>query len=230
MPIVPLRSESMTRRAQVIRYDAYECIRDGEYSSALTIFSYLVKIYGKPHDMVWLGLLCMVANNYRTAIDNYQLALAQLPNDLSSHHHLAAIRSSCPEDTIRDGPTALMHAQRVNELRSAPTWRSLSIFASSHAECGDFASAQMIAQQALELSPDGYRQRLRNRLARYENGEPYRMTPNDLVAAIELREHHCSTCGKLDFVVWCYSDAGFTPQCIECGRHIIEADECNGTK
>jgi tetratricopeptide (TPR) repeat protein len=219
----------MSHQAQLIRYDAYECIRDGQYGSALTIFSYLAKNYGKPHDMVWLGLLYMIASNYRAAIDHYESAISQLPDDLSSHHHLAAIRSSCPEYTIRDGPTALMHAQRVNELRAAPTWRSLSILASSHAECGDFASAQTIARQALQLSPDGYRQRLITRLAGYQNREPYRMTQNDLVAAIELREHHCSICGKLDFVIWCSSDVGFTPRCIECARRIIETEECNGT-
>ncbi len=129
--------------------------------------------YATPYDYVWRGILLLVASEYDTAADQFELVLTKLPNDLSSHHHLAAIRSSCAESTIRNGAMAMEHARTVAVLRATPTWRSLSILAACHAECGDFDSAQRFGKTALRLSPNDYRSRLECRLVGYQNGEPY---------------------------------------------------------
>ena len=64
--------------------------------------------------------------------------------DASFHPHLApqaGLRATCPEDPIRDGAQALVHAQRVVELVGANNAAILDSRAAAYAQLGDFQQA-----------------------------------------------------------------------------------------
>lgn len=206
----------MVAQTEIIRFEALAFLRDHRYECALTLFDYLARTCQNPHDYVWRALLRLLLSDYEGAIHDYGTVLEQIPDDLSTHHHLAAIRSSCPVDVLRDGQLAMEHAKTVARIRPVQTWRSLSVLAACYAENADFANAIEITKQALMLTPVDYRERLERRILDYADQKPYRMTPEDIRAAVELPEHSCVNCGRLGFVIWHVEDGAYKSYCIEC--------------
>jgi hypothetical protein len=55
----------------------------------------------------------------------------------------------------------------------------ISTLAAAYAESGDFASAVKWATSILNKAPARYREKLREQIALYESGKPYRDEPNN---------------------------------------------------
>ena len=206
----------MANQSASLREEAIRLLSDQEYEKSLTVFDFLVRQYEVPQDRVWLGLLQLLNGDFYGATIEFSAAVAELPQDLSCHHHLAAIRSSCPVSELRDAPLAMEHAEKVADIRQKHSWRSLSVLGACHAENGDFEIAISRTREAIRICHMAYRERLRTRIEAYKLAIPYRMCLSDLRAAAEICEHHCTICGQLKFVIWEQASADYIPLCLDC--------------
>jgi hypothetical protein len=91
---------------------------------------------------------------------------------------LAALRASCTDDKVRDGPQAVALAARLCEAAGAKNPVSLRILAAAYAEAGKFPQAVETAEKALALinPPDApSAEAIRLDLRLYREGKPLRL-------------------------------------------------------
>ena len=81
-------------------------------------------------------------------------------------------------DSLLDGPRAVDLARISCELTNWKEPRYLDTLAAANAECGEFRKAVDWEKKAIELSDDQKKiNKFRERLALYEQGRPYRLSP-----------------------------------------------------
>jgi protein O-mannosyl-transferase len=101
------------------------------------------------------------------------------PNDVKIIDYLARLLASHPDDTVRDGPEALMWAERAVYANGDNDIPSLTTLSVALAENGRFDDAIRTAEQALDLAvkvgAEHQVQRLQRRLAAFRENKPFRM-------------------------------------------------------
>ena len=95
-------------------------------------------------------------------------------DDAAVRNSLAWLLATCPDDTIRDGPRALEHAQRAAKDTGSRNAAILDTLAAAHAEAGDFPAAVQHAEQAIALGDEAHGAGLREHLAAFRAGRAWR--------------------------------------------------------
>ncbi|MBU0639108.1 MAG: tetratricopeptide repeat protein [Planctomycetes bacterium] len=102
----------------------------------------------------------------------------QVPKNLRMLNDLAWLLATCPQAEVRAGAEAVRLAQRAGRLLTQPNVNLLDTTAAAFAEAARFDEAIRVAQQACRLAAEAGQQalaeRIRQRLALYKRGQPFR--------------------------------------------------------
>ena len=134
----------------------------------------------RPHPVAhWqLGNIYVALRKAKPAIEEYERALKLNPELTVSANNLAWLLATSDDDSLRDGPRALQFAQQICSSEQRRTPGNLDTLAAAHAEAGQFENAVRAASQAIELASqdgnEGLATRIRQRLALYKSGKPFR--------------------------------------------------------
>lgn len=99
-----------------------------------------------------LGNTLLQLGQMRDAIEHWKRAVELAPANLAALNNLAWMLATCPTDSLRDGPKAMIFAERANQLAGGENPRVLRTLAAAYAETGRFADAAQIAKTALALA------------------------------------------------------------------------------
>ncbi len=110
----------------------------------------------------------------KEAIGHYEQALKVKPDFVSAHNNLAWLLATSPDETIRDGRKALIHAKRAAQLVGHSKAAILDSLSAAYAELGEFDQAVQWQETAVELSASQLKDELRKRLEMYRRRLPYR--------------------------------------------------------
>lgn len=130
----------------------------------------------------------LLENRYAEARRRLEQGLEALPRDGQLAHTLARLLASAPDAAVRDGALAVGLALKVFEIKKiVPTGETLAM---AYAEVGNFAKAIEIQKQVLEMAKETgdvtQLVPLRERLALYERGQPWRAgSPMEIAMATE---------------------------------------------
>ena len=112
------------------------------------------------------------------ALNHYRQALRLKPDSPVILGATAWILATHPDAAIRDGPTAIEHAERAAQLTENPM--TLDTLAAAYAEAGDFDRAAATARRAMDLAAASSAfmvEQIRRRIELYERAKPYRESP-----------------------------------------------------
>jgi serine/threonine protein kinase/tetratricopeptide (TPR) repeat protein len=113
-----------------------------------------------------------ITNLYREEAEQSRHA-ADL-GDANALNSLAWLLATCGEAEIRDGPSAVLHAERAVAATSRTNGMLLDTLAAAYAETGQFEKAASVQREAISLvQNEGENSELRFRLAAYEGEKPY---------------------------------------------------------
>ena len=125
-----------------------------------------------------LGQTLYRSGKLADAIAHLSAAAQMSPDDAQVLGDLAWILATAPDAALRDGEAAAVHARRACELTGFRAIAPLDTLGVSLAEAGRFSEAVWAAEQALELARGAAQDKLAGliaeRIALYENGQPYR--------------------------------------------------------
>jgi protein O-mannosyl-transferase len=131
------------------------------YPEALTALGRVLVREGKPQD----------------AVSNYQAAVKLRPEAAGLLNELARLLATHPQAKVRDGPAAVILAERACQLSSNKESRFLATLDMAYAEAGRFAEAIATAEKSRELAlstgDEQGAQQAETRLALYRKHEPY---------------------------------------------------------
>lgn len=118
--------------------------------------------------------------NYTRAVEDLEKAIDLNPDYLSAYEHLAWLRATCPDRSIRDGTMALALARKARFLLPDGTPRIYDIFAAAYASQGSFDEAIRYQQLAIEASdrPE-MTQAFMNRLELYRTNSRFESAPRN---------------------------------------------------
>jgi tetratricopeptide (TPR) repeat protein len=111
------------------------------------------------------------------AIADLEKAHTIKPDDTGILNNLAWLLATSPNDAIRDAARAITLAEKACEATEWKEGHIISTLAAGHAEKGDFESAQKFSRKAIDadMAAGGdVEDQLKNELANYEAGKPWR--------------------------------------------------------
>ncbi len=112
------------------------------------------------------------------ALAHWREGIRLLPEDFPALRQMAWVLATCPEASVRNGAEALELAQRAERLSDGKDALVFDTLAAAYAELGRFTDALPAARRALELAVQGNEQgeaeAVRNRIALFESGKPFR--------------------------------------------------------
>jgi uncharacterized protein (TIGR03067 family) len=117
---------------------------------------------------------------YGKAVEDYRQAMRVAPQKHDPYAYLADLLATCPKAELRDGKRAVGLATRACDLTKWNDPDSLSALAAAYAEVGNFKKAVEWQRKAMRANGSLVYKRQRDveesrqRLKRYEEGEPYR--------------------------------------------------------
>jgi tetratricopeptide (TPR) repeat protein len=130
------------------------------------------------------GNLAAERGDFEPAVNDLQRAIAIDPNWAEAYRSLAWLHATCPDARYRDPQQAIAAAEEAAKLSPPTDCFALDALAAAHASAGNFEEAARIAQQAIASAPPDYAELLRQRLALYEQGQPFTSsTPGSVRAA-----------------------------------------------
>jgi tetratricopeptide (TPR) repeat protein len=113
---------------------------------------------------------------YEQAAAELEAALRRQPGHSAAVYDLVWLRAACPDDRLRDGGRAAELARGLSEAAAGQA-APLAAVAVAAAECGRFAEAVRLQEEAVRLAPAGERPFYEWLLALYRAGRPYRLAP-----------------------------------------------------
>lgn len=151
--------------------------RKQEWDRAIADFNAAIRL--KPHfgsynnrGRAWLG-----KKDYARALADYDEAIRLEPRSSQSYTAAAWIRATCPMAKYRDGPKAVRDATTACKLNSWRDAGEIATLAAAYAEAGDFDEAVKWQEKSLDMVPAAQKAELRNCLALYLSGKPFRYEP-----------------------------------------------------
>ena len=111
------------------------------------------------------------------AIADLEKAHTLKPDDTGVLNNLAWLLATSPNDAIRDAARAITLAEKACEATEWKEGHIISTLAAGHAEKGDFESAQKFSRKAIDADTTAggdVEDQLKNELANYEAGKPWR--------------------------------------------------------
>lgn len=160
----------------------------GETEAALTAWETALKCdpnHASAH--FDLGRLHESRQQWTAAQRHYGQALEARPNLLAAMNNLAWLLATCPDAAVRDGGRAVQLAEAARELTPRPEAGLMDTLAAAYAEAGRWHLAVETARGAIDQATadqlPALADELRQRLALYEAGKPYRQPNNKTAAA-----------------------------------------------
>ena len=98
------------------------------------------------------AMIYLTRNEFSEAKRELETALASNPNDPDALNHLAWLLATCPEPSLRDGPNAIVYAQRACELTQDHQARTIITLGAAFACDGRFEQACAQMKQATVLA------------------------------------------------------------------------------
>jgi tetratricopeptide (TPR) repeat protein len=111
---------------------------------------------------------------YGRALSDYGEAIRVRPKYMAPWGARAWLEATCPDAKYRDGKKAVEDATKASQLTDGKEVRILETLAAAYAEAGDFPSAVMWQENALELAPEKSKPSVQFRLDLYISHKPYR--------------------------------------------------------
>src|SRR5262249_5492809 len=125
-----------------------------------------------------LGVALMRTGLNREARDQYLRALDLNPNYSGALNNLAWMLATCPDPSIRNGPAAVIVAQKANQVSDGENLVIVRTLAAAYAENRQFTEAIKTAAQALRMAADkndeAWFNALQSEIKLYQTGQPYR--------------------------------------------------------
>ena len=135
-----------------------------------------------------LGFALFLRGNTVEALTHLRLALDGEPERVSVLTLAASLMATSPEATVRNGPEAVVLAERAVQLTKGLDVSALDTLAAAYAEDGRFDRAQETVRQAMaivekqtkeEQGDASLMDRLKTHLAKYEASEALRTPPDE---------------------------------------------------
>ena len=115
---------------------------------------------------------------YREALPHYKAALQSAPDSALPLNNLAWVLSTGPDDSVRDGTTAVELALRLNQVTNQNNPFFIRTLAAAYAEAGQFEKAVETAQNASRLAEAQGEHQLANKVDEetnlYREHRPFR--------------------------------------------------------
>jgi tetratricopeptide (TPR) repeat protein len=121
-----------------------------------------------------LGVVFEIQGFPAKARAQYEITLGIDPDHHQAQNNLAWILATSNDPSLRDGETALQWAQRAVELTRYKEAGYLDTLAAAYAETGRFEQAIDSQIMAVQIAPEGSKDKYRSRLELYRAGCTYR--------------------------------------------------------
>ena len=155
-------------------------LRVGRTDEAIAHFQKVLKLRPDNADArANLGNAFLAKGHVRDAIAQYREALRIAPTNVVGQSNLAWLLATAADPSLRNGPEAVLLAERAESESSRSENRALvlRILAAAYAETGRFVEAKKTAQQALQGAEiqgnSTLANAIRDEIALYELGLPY---------------------------------------------------------
>lgn len=170
--------EGLPHDAELYRARGYAWHRLGDFEHALSDLNRSVELApNQPDAFAQRGNLSAEGGNFEQALDDLQRALAIDPNCAEAYRSLAWLQATCANPRYRNAEQALAAAEQAAKLSPLNDSFVLDALAAAHANAGQFGRAAQIQEQAIRTAPADFAEPLRQRLALYQQGQPYRSGP-----------------------------------------------------
>jgi cytochrome c-type biogenesis protein CcmH/NrfG len=141
-------------------------------------FEQTVRLRPEAQSYYNLGRARLAQGRPREAVSNYEAAVTLKPEWTAALNELAWILATHPQADVRDGPAAVILAERACQLSSGKETRFLATLDAAYAEAGRFAEAIRTAEKTRELAVSAGdkqgAQEAETRLILYRKNQPYR--------------------------------------------------------
>jgi len=151
-----------------------------QYNQAISYFQEAVALAPQQANLhLNLAFAHQTRGDDARAIALYQKILAAQPNSANAKSNLALLLATTPNDSIRDGKSALKLAREILEEGQGNHPSPLDALGSALAETGDFENAIMATKKAISVARAIGRNdllpKLQEKIKRYQSGKPYRI-------------------------------------------------------
>ena len=117
-------------------------------------------------------------NNISKAIQSYKTIISKNKNSINAKNNLAMILSTEPDDSLRDGKTALIIATEIAEETQYQNYSTLDTLAAALAENEKYDQAIITIKKAISIAQSTGKttvtSSLINKLETYKSGKPFR--------------------------------------------------------
>ncbi len=119
------------------------------------------------------------AGQFTNAVNGLRENILADPKDDWSYVHLAWIKATCPDASVRNGAEAVSAATKACELTGWKNGEWIDTLAAACAETGDFKRAIEFEEQALRTGnpQESKKQEMQERLSLYKQSRPFRDKP-----------------------------------------------------
>jgi tetratricopeptide (TPR) repeat protein len=175
--------EQLPDDAELYRARAYAWQRLGDFDRALDDLNESLSLApDQAEAYTQRGNLAAEQGEYDRALSNFQQSLRFDADWCETHRSLAWLWATCPDPRYRDSEQALRAAEQAVQLAHKGDSFALDTLAAAHANAGHFDEAARIEQQAISAAPPDALASFQDRLALYQQGQPYRSeTPRTAV-------------------------------------------------
>ncbi len=158
-------------------YAGRACARHqlGETRAAASDFNTAIRL-NQRHAVAYIGRgnLYAAEGLYEQAAADFQQALRLNPRSASAYRSVAWLLATCPLEPCRSPAKAVEAAHRFAKMVGEDDPVVLDTLAAAYAAAGDYRKAISYQQQAIVLADSDRRDSLRQRLALYRQGKPFR--------------------------------------------------------
>lgn len=172
-PDTPLRWEGLVNRGLVFA-------ETGGYEKALKDLDEAVKDWPNV-GIAWVnrGYTHELMGKYAEALEDYTRGAEAAGAALLAANNRAWLLATCPDQTLRDGKTAVEHARKVCEVTENREGMYLDTLAAAYAEAGRFEDAVKAQEKALGFKGFAarYGEDAQKRLQLYKDKKPFRTEP-----------------------------------------------------
>jgi tetratricopeptide (TPR) repeat protein len=132
------------------------------------------------------GNIAAEQGNFDQALSDFRRALAADGRWAEAYRSLAWLQATCPDPRYRDPEGAIAAAQQAETLSSNDDCFVLEALAAAYASAGAFDEAVDFQQQAIATAPLDFAEPLRQRLALYQQKQPFINEPITAIHAAKL--------------------------------------------